>query len=78
MAGIPKLARLVKQAKSDDKAESRIDIIVGGGVRSENLKELVEGTGAEWFHSSAVVGQGEEVDGVELGRMKGVLKSMGE
>ncbi|KAI9651127.1 hypothetical protein NHQ30_001164 [Ciborinia camelliae] len=65
--GIPQIARLAQQAAG------RIDIIVGGGVRSQNLRQLMDGTGARWFHSSAVMGEGEEVDVEEVGRLRAIL-----
>ncbi|QSZ32759.1 hypothetical protein DSL72_002338 [Monilinia vaccinii-corymbosi] len=65
--GAPRVAQLVRRAAG------RIDIIVGGGVRSANVRELVEGTGARWFHSSAVTGEGEEVDSAEVQRLRAAL-----
>ncbi|KAB8292278.1 hypothetical protein EYC80_008020 [Monilinia laxa] len=65
--GIPQIAKLVRQAAG------RIDIIVGGGVRSENLEGLMMGTGAGWFHSSAVTGEGENVDGHEVRSLREML-----
>jgi copper homeostasis protein len=47
-------------------AGGRIEVLVGGGVRKENLGSLVRGTGAGWFHSSAVVGGGEEASEEEI------------
>jgi copper homeostasis protein len=38
-----------------ERAGGRIDVIVGGGVRSGNVEGLRRETGARWFHSSAVV-----------------------
>ncbi|THV46414.1 hypothetical protein BGAL_0388g00060 [Botrytis galanthina] len=67
--GVVQLQKLVQQAAG------RIDIIVGGGVRSRNLKELVQKTGAGWFHSSAVIGDGEDVNGEEVGKMRDILGS---
>ncbi|KAF5870953.1 putative copper homeostasis protein cutc protein [Botrytis fragariae] len=65
--GVVQLQKLVQQAAG------RIDIIVGGGVRSRNLEELVQETGAGWFHSSAVVGDGENVNGEEVEKMRDIL-----
>ena len=45
--GTVELARLVKQA------EGKIEILAGGGVRSENVVELVRNTGVQQVHSSA-------------------------
>ncbi|TGO30072.1 hypothetical protein BPAE_0008g00640 [Botrytis paeoniae] len=67
--GVVQLQKLVQQAAG------RIDIIVGGGVRSRNLEELVQETGAGWFHSSAVIGDGEDVNGEEVGKMRDILGS---
>lgn len=68
MQGIVQLQKLVRQAAG------RIDIIVGGGVRSINLENLMQETGAGWFHSSAVTGDGEEVDGKEVEKMRDILR----
>jgi copper homeostasis protein len=45
--GTAELARLIKQA------EGKIEILAGGGVRSENVVELVRNTGIQQVHSSA-------------------------
>ena len=45
--GSAELARLIKQA------EGKIEILAGGGVRSENVVELVRNTGIQQVHSSA-------------------------
>ena len=37
-----------------DKYSDKINILIGGGVRSENIAELAEFTGGRFFHSSAV------------------------
>ncbi|TGO64413.1 hypothetical protein BCON_0007g00630 [Botryotinia convoluta] len=67
--GVVQLQKLVQQAAG------RIDIIVGGGVRSRNLGKLLQETGAGWFHSSAVIGDGEDVNGEEVGKMRDILGS---
>ncbi|PQE23837.1 copper homeostasis protein [Rutstroemia sp. NJR-2017a BBW] len=67
MEGADVVRRLVERAKG------RIDIIVGGGVRSAMVGELRKRTGAEWFHSSAVVGEGEEVCDDEVRDLRRVL-----
>jgi copper homeostasis protein len=43
-----------------DVAKGRIDVVVGGGVRSGNVSMLRRETGAEIFHSSAIVGTARE------------------
>jgi copper homeostasis protein len=42
-----------------EKAGARIEVVVGGGVRSKNVEGLRETTGARWFHSSAIVGEND-------------------
>lgn len=64
------LARLVRQAAG------RIEIIVGGGVRSSNLRELVKETGAKAYHSSAITGEeGDVANGEEIEKLSAILKS---
>ena len=63
------LAKLVRQAAG------RIEIIVGGGVRSSNLEALVRETGAMAYHSSAVIGEGDVASGEEVERLSAILKS---
>ncbi|OBT69644.1 hypothetical protein VE03_00952 [Pseudogymnoascus sp. 23342-1-I1] len=48
-------------------------VMPGGGVRAAVLEVLVRETGCWWFHSSGIVGEGEEVSGEEVRAMKGVL-----
>lgn len=55
-----------------------ISIVVGGGVRSGNVQDLKSRTGVEWVHSAAITGEGEEVDGEEVGRIQDALKKVGE
>lgn len=63
------LARLVERARG------RIEVIVGGGVRSANLEGLMRETGARTFHSSAVVGgEGDVANEGEIGRLSALLK----
>jgi copper homeostasis protein len=45
-------------------------------VRNGNVERLKRGTGVEWVHSAAINGEGEEVDGEEVRRLKGVLEGM--
>jgi len=52
-----------------ERAGDRIDVIVGGGVRSGNLEELRETTGARWYHSSAVL-ENEKADEEEVKLLK--------
>jgi copper homeostasis protein len=45
--GSERIGRLVRAA------EGRAQIMVGGGVRAENVRDLIEATGASSFHSAA-------------------------
>ncbi|CAM6129563.1 unnamed protein product [Calypogeia fissa] len=64
VAGADVLGSLVLNAKG------RIAIMPGGGVRSTNLKLLIDKTGADWYHSSAISGSGEDADEMEIRRLK--------
>ncbi|KAK5174280.1 uncharacterized protein LTR77_001360 [Saxophila tyrrhenica] len=66
-AGAVSLAKLVEQA------EGRIQIIVGGGVRSENAAELAEVTKAKAYHSSAILEGCADVDMDEVRQLKALL-----
>ena len=65
--GKERLRRLVQQAGG------RIDVIVGGGVRSINVEELKRDTGASCFHSSAIVDGGEVASDEEVRALREVL-----
>jgi copper homeostasis protein len=54
----------------------RIDIIVGGGIRSSNLTKLCKNIPASWFHSAALH-NGSEADPEEIKRMKQILMKCG-
>ncbi|KAH7310327.1 CutC family protein [Rhexocercosporidium sp. MPI-PUGE-AT-0058] len=62
------LAKLVKRARG------RIEIIVGGGVRSGNLEALIEETGAGSFHSSAVVGEEDVASDDEVKKLSRFMR----
>lgn len=66
LAGKAMLSKLVAMAGT------RIQIVVGGGVRSSNLLALQD-TGAMWYHSSAAVGDGNASDPEELQAMKNIM-----
>jgi copper homeostasis protein len=51
VGGAGKLAHLVKESRRKE----GFSLIVGGGVRSTNIRELIKSTQAPWFHSSALV-----------------------
>ncbi len=65
--GIAVLAELVK------KANNRIAIMPGGGLRSTNIKSLIEKTGAGFYHSSAIVDSGEITVAEEVKALKSNL-----
>jgi copper homeostasis protein len=64
--GIENLAKLVHQSSG------RIELLVGGGVRSTNLAELIQQTQAQAYHSSGIT-TGTEVDTEEIKRLKELL-----
>ena len=65
--GIEVLAILVK------KANNRIVIMPGGGLRSTNIKLLKEKTGAVFYHSSAIVDSNEIANADEVKALKAHL-----
>ena len=58
-----------------ERAGTRIDVIVGGGVRSGNLDALRRDTGAECFHSSAIMNKGGDASDEEVHALRGILES---
>lgn len=52
----------------------RISLVLGGGVRSGNVQGLKRRTGVDWVHSAAITGEGDGVDGEEVGRMVALLR----
>lgn len=56
-----------------EKFGSRVSLIVGGGVRSGNVERIRSGAGVRWVHSAAITGDGEEVDGEEVRKIKEAL-----
>lgn len=71
--GAPLIARLVKRA------QGRIAVMAGGGVRSGNLRRLMAATGAQEFHSSAITGRStaHTADEVELQALMRLIKAEG-
>ena len=55
-------------------ADGRIDVIIGGGVRSGNLERMREATGAPWFHSSAVNDGGAVASREEVRMLSGLVR----
>ncbi|MEZ7505396.1 copper homeostasis protein CutC [Flavobacterium sp. Arc2] len=66
--GIEILSELVK------KANNRIVIMPGGGLRSSNIGLLKKNTNAFFYHSSAIVDLSETADGDEIRVIKNILK----
>ena len=66
--GITVLTELVK------KANNRIIIMPGGGLRSTNIGLLKEKTKASFYNSSAIVDKGETANGDEVKALKEKLK----
>jgi copper homeostasis protein len=65
--GIAVLAELVK------KANDRITIMPGGGLRSSNIGLLKEKTNAVFYHSSAITDSSETANGNEVKALKATL-----
>ncbi|RMZ58572.1 copper homeostasis protein CutC [Chryseobacterium nematophagum] len=51
-------------------SNGRIEILVGGGLRSTNIKEIKEYTKAEYFHSSAIINGGAFANAEEIIALK--------
>ena len=64
IAGMETIVGLVEQC------QGRIEIMPGGGVRSSNIELLKLTTKSQWFHSSAIVGDGETADIDEVRSLK--------
>ncbi|MBK8610866.1 MAG: copper homeostasis protein CutC [Chitinophagaceae bacterium] len=69
IAGVDTIAKLIKQA------DDRIIIMPGSGVRSDNIIELAEKTGAFEFHTSARVNVDSKMNYIN-DAMKETLKSV--
>ena len=65
--GVDVLARLV------EKANNRIVIMPGGGLRSTNIGLLKEKTNAVFYHSSAIIDTGEIANSEEIKALKAHL-----
>lgn len=66
--GIQQLKELVQ------KANKRITIMPGGGLRSSNIEEIQQTTQASFFHSSAITDEGEIPNPFEIKALKSKLK----
>jgi copper homeostasis protein len=59
-------------SKLIQRAQGRIIVMPGGGVRSSNIQTLKEKTRAEWYHSSAILDDDEYADVAEVQNLKEV------
>ena len=66
--GADTLQQLVKQA------DGRLDIVLGGCVRSSNVRMLRQRTNATTFHSSALTSDTTHVEADEVRRLKSMLE----
>ncbi|TXI63949.1 MAG: copper homeostasis protein CutC [Flavobacterium sp.] len=57
------------------KANNRIEIMPGGGLRSTNISELNETLKANWYHSSAITDGSEIANPEEITQLKKKLQS---
>lgn len=66
--GVNRLAELVL------KANNRIEIMPGGGLRSSNIVFIQERTKATFYHSSAITDRSETANPDEIRALKSILK----
>lgn len=66
--GINNLTKLVELANS------RIEIMPGGGLRSTNIRRILNQTKATYYHSSAITDGGDTAVGVEVLALKSALE----
>lgn len=55
-------------------SNGRIEILVGGGLRSGNCKDIKECTDANYFHSSAIIDKGNFANPAEIKALKKALQ----
>jgi copper homeostasis protein len=69
LAGADAISEIVEQTRG------KLEILVGGGVRSSNIDELRRATRGNWFHSSAITDASTEVaSAVEVNTIREKLK----
>jgi copper homeostasis protein len=68
VVGINQLVALI------EKANNRIIIMPGGGLRSSNIEFIQQETKANWFHSSAITDGKETANAIEVTALKSKLK----
>lgn len=57
------------------KANNRITIMPGGGLRSSNLDEIKQKTNADYFHSSAITDEADIANPIEIQKLKAMLNA---
>jgi copper homeostasis protein len=70
-----KLVYRCQERKEEKPPLPSLDIIAGGGIRRGNLEEIVDTGQGFWYHSSAVVDEGEMVSQKEVKKMRKLLDS---
>lgn len=68
LEGVERLNQLLQQA------DQRIEIIIGGGIRSGNISELKEALNANFYHSACITQPGGDADESEIKRILKVLQ----
>jgi copper homeostasis protein len=68
LAGADLISSLIRKAKD------RIIILPGGGIRSSNISEIKEKTGAKEFHSAALNTETMIADENEIRKLKSILR----
>ena len=58
--GVEMLKRLIQISKK------RLRILVGGGIRSQNIRSIAEKTNADYFHSAAIINSSNIADSQEI------------
>lgn len=54
---------------------NNIHIMPGGGIRSNNLKNIVTTTNCDYFHSAAIINDTEKIDAEEVKKLKQILNT---
>jgi len=66
--GMDRLSELVSRANN------RITIMPGGGLRSSNINAIQQKTKASWYHSSAITDKDQTANAIEIIALKSNLK----
>lgn len=57
------------------KTNLKAKLIVGGGIRANNLKTINDRVNSEWYHSAALIQDKSKLDALEIESMKSILNS---